>query len=80
MLRNDVYPLHHWLKVKLVGKKSNRSAIGGRVTLKYGRRVCNAQTRAGQQSTKLCTTKLSDLDRANLQVCAHRLKLGFLVI
>lgn len=24
--------------------------------------------------------KMSDLDRANLQVCAHRLKLGFLVI
>ena len=49
MLRNDVDPCHHWLKVKLVGKKSNRSAIGGRVTLKYGGRV-QAQEVCAQSS------------------------------
>ena len=27
---------NHWLKVKLVGVKSNRSAIGARVTARYG--------------------------------------------
>jgi enediyne biosynthesis protein E4 len=38
LLRNDVTGGHHWLKVKLVGTKSNRSAIGARVTAKYGDR------------------------------------------
>src|SRR5881394_183234 len=28
LLRNDVHGDHHWLKIKLVGTKSNRSAIG----------------------------------------------------
>ena len=27
---------NHWIKVKLTGVKSNRSAIGGRVTVRYG--------------------------------------------
>ena len=30
------YPARHWLKVKLIGVKSNRSAIGARVTVSYG--------------------------------------------
>ena len=36
LLRNDVSGNHHWLKVKLVGTKSNRSAIGARVAVSYG--------------------------------------------
>ena len=36
LLRNDVSGGHHWLKVKLIGVKSNRSAIGARVTAHYG--------------------------------------------
>ncbi len=36
LLRNDVTGGGHWLKVKLVGVKSNRSAIGARVTARYG--------------------------------------------
>ncbi|HEY2930323.1 MAG TPA: CRTAC1 family protein [Acidobacteriota bacterium] len=36
LLRNDLNGRHHWLKVKLVGVKSNRGAIGGRVTARYG--------------------------------------------
>lgn len=39
LLRNDVTGGHHWLKVKLEGVKSNRSAIGARVTVRYGNRV-----------------------------------------
>jgi hypothetical protein len=39
LLRNDVTGDHHWLKVKLIGVKSNRSAIGARVTARYGGRV-----------------------------------------
>ncbi len=36
LLRNDVTGTGHWLKVKLLGTKSNRTAIGGRVTVHYG--------------------------------------------
>ncbi len=36
LLRNDVSGGGHWLKVKLIGVKSNRSAIGARVTAHYG--------------------------------------------
>jgi hypothetical protein len=36
LLRNDVTGDGHWLKVKLEGVKSNRSAIGARVTAHYG--------------------------------------------
>jgi hypothetical protein len=39
LLRNDVKGKAHWVKVKLIGVKSNRSAIGSRVTVKYGGRV-----------------------------------------
>ncbi len=35
LLRNDVTAKHHWLKVKLQGVKSNRSAIGARVTVHF---------------------------------------------
>jgi enediyne biosynthesis protein E4 len=38
LLRNDLGGSNHWLKVKLVGTKSNRSAIGARVTCSYGGR------------------------------------------
>jgi hypothetical protein len=30
---------NHWLKVKLIGVKSNRSAIGARVTAHYGGKI-----------------------------------------
>ena len=36
LLRNDVDPRQHWIKVKLEGVKSNRSAIGARVIVHYG--------------------------------------------
>ena len=39
LLRNDVTGGHHWIKLKLEGVKSNRSAIGARVTVRYGGRV-----------------------------------------
>jgi hypothetical protein len=35
LLRNDVTSDHRWLKVKLIGTKSNRSAIGARVVARY---------------------------------------------
>jgi hypothetical protein len=39
LLRNDVTGGGHWLKVRLVGTTSNRSAIGARVTIRYGDRT-----------------------------------------
>jgi hypothetical protein len=36
LLRNDLGAETHWLKVKLIGTKSNRSAIGARVIARYG--------------------------------------------
>ncbi|MGH9567822.1 MAG: ASPIC/UnbV domain-containing protein, partial [Candidatus Angelobacter sp.] len=39
LLRNNLPQTRHWLKLKLLGTKSNRSAIGARVLLRYGRKV-----------------------------------------
>ena len=35
-LRNDQTLGHHWLRLKLVGTKANRDAIGARVNVKIG--------------------------------------------
>ena len=39
LFRNDQKLGHSWLRVKLVGKKSNRDAIGGTVKVRVGNRV-----------------------------------------
>ncbi len=39
LLRNDLEGGAHWLKVKLEGVQSNRSAIGARVTAHYGGKI-----------------------------------------
>ena len=39
LLRNDVSGGNHWLKIRLIGTKSNRSAIGARVYCTYGDKV-----------------------------------------
>ena len=39
LLRNDLRGANHWIKLKLVGTKSNRSAIGARVLVRYGPKV-----------------------------------------
>lgn len=49
LLRNDLGGNNHWLKVKLIGVKSNRSAIGARVTVHYGGRI-QAQAVLSQSS------------------------------
>lgn len=38
LLRNDLSGGNHWLKVRLIGTASNRSAIGSRVVARYGGR------------------------------------------
>jgi hypothetical protein len=49
LLRNDLKSDLNWLKVFLVGIKSNRSAIGSRVVAKYGGKI-QAQAVMGQSS------------------------------
>ena len=49
LLRNDVSGGNHWIKVKLTGVKSNRSAIGARVLVRYGDKV-QAQALLAQSS------------------------------
>jgi hypothetical protein len=49
LLRNDVSGNGHWLKVLLVGVKSNRSAIGARVVARYAG-VAQAQEVMAQSS------------------------------
>jgi hypothetical protein len=39
LLRNDAPPNNHWIKIRLEGTKSNRSAIGARVLVRYGGKV-----------------------------------------
>lgn len=53
LLRNDVTGSNHWLKVKLVGTKSNRSGIGARVVVRYGAKL-QAQELTAQSSFYSC--------------------------
>jgi hypothetical protein len=49
LLRNDIKGKQNWIKVKLEGVKSNRSAIGARVVARYGGKV-QAQAVLSQSS------------------------------
>jgi hypothetical protein len=49
LLRNDLKGARNWIKVKLEGVKSNRSAIGARVIVRYGDRT-QTQTVLSQSS------------------------------
>ncbi|HXY49480.1 MAG TPA: CRTAC1 family protein [Terriglobales bacterium] len=49
LLRNDLSGKQNWLKVKLEGVKSNRSALGARVLVRYGGKV-QAQAVLSQSS------------------------------
>jgi len=49
LLRNDAPKDHHWLKIRLEGTRSNRSAIGAKVLARYGGKV-QAQAVLSQSS------------------------------
>jgi enediyne biosynthesis protein E4 len=53
LLRNDLRGKQNWIKVKLEGVKSNRSAIGARVLVRYGGKV-QAQVLTSQASFYSC--------------------------
>jgi hypothetical protein len=56
LLRNDLSGGRHWLKVQLIGVQSNRSAIGSRVTARYGNRR-QAQEVTSQASFYSCNDR-----------------------
>jgi len=53
LLRNDLKRTANWIKVKLQGTKSNRSAIGARVLVHYGGKT-QAQALLSQSSFLSC--------------------------
>ncbi|HXW93463.1 MAG TPA: CRTAC1 family protein [Terriglobales bacterium] len=53
LLRNDLQGKQNWIKIKLEGVKSNRSAIGARVLVRYGSKV-QAQAVLSQSSFYSC--------------------------
>jgi hypothetical protein len=46
LLRNDLSGGGHWLKVSLIGVRTNRSAIGAGVTARYGNRIQSQEVSA----------------------------------
>src|SRR5262249_7878418 len=48
LLRNDQSLGHHWVRLKLVGSKANRSAIGALVMLRLGDQVVTREVRAAR--------------------------------
>ena len=46
LLRNDAPQDNHWIKIKLIGTSSNRSAIGARVTVRYGEKIQMQEVRS----------------------------------
>jgi len=58
LLRNDLAGGNHWIKVKLKGVKSNRSAIGARVTMHYGDRVQVQEVLSQMSYMSLSDTRL----------------------
>jgi enediyne biosynthesis protein E4 len=53
LLRNDLKTKQNWIKVKLEGVKSNRSAVGARVLVRYGGKV-QSQAVVSQSSFYSC--------------------------
>ncbi len=72
LLRNDIRGKQNWIKVRLEGVKSNRSAIGARVLAHYGGKT-QAQTVLSQSSFYSCNDPrlhfgLGSLTSADLDV------------
>jgi enediyne biosynthesis protein E4 len=58
LLRNDLTGSNHWLKIQLVGVKSNRSAIGARATLHYGTKQQAQEVLAQSSYLSVCDRRL----------------------
>ena len=73
LLRNDLDTEDHWLKVKLIGVASNRSAIGSSVKIRYADRqqvqAVLAQDSFYSVSDRRLHFGLGEVDRVDLEVC-----------
>jgi hypothetical protein len=73
LLRNDVAGGGHWLKVKLIGVKSNRSAIGATVIASYAGRkqaqAVTAQTSYLSVNDRRLHFGLGSASSADLEIC-----------
>ncbi len=72
LLRNDLKGNNHWLKLKLIGSRSNHSAVGARVICSYGKRR-QAQEVIAQSSFYSCNDQrlhfgLGNAATANLEI------------
>jgi hypothetical protein len=72
LLRNDILGKQNWLKIRLEGVKSNRSAIGARVIAHYGNKT-QAQALVSQSSYYSCNDPrlhfgLGDSTRATVEI------------
>jgi hypothetical protein len=47
LLVNDVRSRNHWIGLKLIGTRSNRDAIGAKISLKIGKRILVNEVRSG---------------------------------
>jgi hypothetical protein len=47
LLRNDTQTHHHWIRLRLVGTRSNRDSIGARVEVEAGDRTIFRQRKGG---------------------------------
>jgi hypothetical protein len=47
LLRNDGGNLNHWIQMLLIGTRSNRDAVGARVTVRAGNLMCYDQRKGG---------------------------------
>jgi len=67
LLRNDQALKHHWLRLKLVGAKSNRSAIGALIKVRVGNQTLTRQVMPARsylsQSELPVTIGLGDAER-----------------
>jgi hypothetical protein len=72
LLRNDVRGDNTWLKIFLVGTKSNRSAIGSRVVANYGKKkqakTVTAQNSFYSSSDRRLHFGLGDADLADIEI------------
>ena len=76
LLRNDTSSINNWITIKLIGKKSNRDAIGSKVTLQYAETSKIIEIKSGgsylshnqfQLQTGLGTAKMVDQISVNWQ-------------
>ncbi|MBM3314692.1 CRTAC1 family protein, partial [candidate division WOR-3 bacterium] len=51
LFRNDTENGNHWLRLRLIGRKANASAIGCRITVTRGNRVWVREVQGGKGTT-----------------------------